>query len=179
MPSPVKWLTDEQYERLPLPERWLAQAKSQVGISELTGHNDGPEIDKYLEAAGKKAGSKLPYCAAGQTWCALQAGAKRENLPKFPAGVAEWRKWATEEGRRLSEPGRGMLGYWTNPGIYGEPGHIFIIAGYALGVLRTIEFNTNGEGSREGDGVRERFRTLKGMKKNARWGFIDLEGLDG
>ncbi len=48
--------------------RWAvyATACSQLGIRELTGHNDGPEIDKYQKVTG--APLKSPYCASGVSW---------------------------------------------------------------------------------------------------------------
>lgn len=180
MKSPVPYLTDAEYAALSLPERWLAQARSQVGVREATGHNDG-EVEKYLVAAGKAAKSRLPYCAAGQYWCALQAGADPAQLPERPAAVSEWRKWATARGRKSIVPKRGRLAFWTDLGADGvERGHIGIVAQvFPLGVFRTIEFNTNGEGDREGDGVMQKFRSLAGLMKHHRWGFIDLEGLQG
>lgn len=179
MKSPVPFLSDDEYSRLPLPERWLMQARSQVGVREATGHNDGESIDKYLVAAGKPAGSRLPYCAAGQFWCALNAGAKALRLPKYPAGVAEWRRWATETGRRYSVPQRGRLGYWTVRTDKGEPGHLFMVAGVLpFGVLRCISFNSSEDGSRDGGGVVQHMVTVKGMQKRSFWGFIDVLGLD-
>ena len=178
MKSAVPFLTDDEYSRLPLPERWLMQARSQVGVKEATGHNDG-EVDKYLVAAGKPPGSRLPYCAAGQFWCGLNAGAKRERLPKFPAGVSEWRKWATQTGRRYSVPQRGRLGYWTVRTDSGEPGHLFIVtAVLPLGYLRCISFNSSEDGSRDGGGVVQHFVTIKQMQKRTFWGFIEIGGLD-
>lgn len=178
MPSPVKWLTDEAYAALPLPERWLAYAASQVGVKEATGRNDG-DVDKYLVAAGKPPGSRLPYCAAGQFWCAIHAGAKPQRLPKYPAGVAEWRKWATQTGRRFSVPKRGMLGYWTDRREGSEPGHMFIVAGVLpFGVLRCISFNSSEDGSRDGGGVVRHLVRCSTMKRHTYSGFIDTGGLD-
>ena len=179
MASPVKFVSDAEYARLPLPERWLLWARSQVGVRELTGDNDGPEIDAYLLAAGKAAGSRLPYCAAGQLWCGIHAGAKPQRLPKYPAGVAEWRKWATQTGRRYDVPQRGRLGYWTRRVDTREPGHMFIVAAVLpLGVLRCISFNSSEDGSRDGGGVVQHFVRSSTMRKHTYFGFIELGGLD-
>ncbi len=47
-------------------------ADSQVGVTELTGKNDGPEIAKYLREVGLTEG--YAYCAAGLVWCHNQLG---------------------------------------------------------------------------------------------------------
>ena len=39
---------------------------TQIGIKELTGKNDGPEIDKYQVLFGLR---NAPYCAMGLYWC--------------------------------------------------------------------------------------------------------------
>jgi hypothetical protein len=50
---------------------------SQVGIKELTGRNDGVEIDKYLISSGFKPNSRNPYCAAFLVWGWKQCGLKQ------------------------------------------------------------------------------------------------------
>ena len=45
-------------------------AESQVGIRELTGNNDGPQIEKYLKSVG--LGQGYPWCVAFVVWCHLQ-----------------------------------------------------------------------------------------------------------
>lgn len=182
LPSPVRWLTDRQFSNLALPERALQVAASQVGVTEATGRNDG-EVDKYLVAAGMGVGSGLPYCAAGVYWCAEQAGADMEKLPPRGkcAAVRNWRAWAgghwVAGWRLVRRPKRGRLFYWLD----GGKGHIgFVVRAYP-GFFRTIEFNTNGEGSREGDGVRRRTRWTRSLKRHQFSGFIDLSDpeLDG
>lgn len=43
-----------------------------MGIKELTGNNDGVEIEKYQKAANAPKNSS--YCAAFVKWCFLQCG---------------------------------------------------------------------------------------------------------
>ena len=184
LPSPVRWLTDEQFSNLPLPERMLQVAASQVGVTEETGRNDG-EVDKYLVTAGMGVGSGLPYCAAGAYWCAEQAGAAMGYMPQrgLCAAVRNWRAWTLagihefQWRRHWLKPKRGRLFYWLNDG----RGHIGFVVRAFPGFFRTIEFNSNGEGAREGQGVVRRTRWTRSLKRNQFSGFIDLSDpeLDG
>jgi hypothetical protein len=45
---------------------------SQVGVKELTNHNDGKEVEKYLRSCHLPKGYE--YCSAFCSWCLLQAG---------------------------------------------------------------------------------------------------------
>ena len=47
--------------------------KSQMGLREKTGHNDGLHVENYLKAVGLNPKGKYPYCYAGQYWTYLQA----------------------------------------------------------------------------------------------------------
>lgn len=67
-------LVIENYPQLPkvteLRKELLEIAESQVGVRELTGNNDGPEIKEYLKSVGLKEG--YPWCVAFVVWCHLQ-----------------------------------------------------------------------------------------------------------
>jgi hypothetical protein len=56
-----------------MPSTPLAWAVSQLGVKELTGRNDGPQIKEYL--LGEEG---LPWCAAFVQWCYAQC---RISLP--------------------------------------------------------------------------------------------------
>lgn len=45
---------------------------SQLGVTELTGHNDGPEVEEYLVFVNRKKGDY--WCAAYVSWCFYKAG---------------------------------------------------------------------------------------------------------
>ena len=166
MSSPVKWLSDRQYESATLPERMVAWADSQVGVKEVPkGSNRGPMVDEYEAYYGLKG---QPWCACFVAWCMNKAGFSKSQIGKS-ALVADWANQF--KGKRVETPKRGDLGYWvTSKGT----GHIFIVVGYALGVVRTIEGNTNDDGSREGYEVCKRTRGIWGIRANTRWGFIRL-----
>lgn len=48
----------------------LAISKGFVGLTEVTGHNDGPQIDKMESIWSMR---DQPYCGMGQIWCDLKA----------------------------------------------------------------------------------------------------------
>ena len=86
-PSYVTTVSAAEWASLPLPERFLHVARSQVGVREVTA-NWSPIIKLYLKVAG--VFSPAPWCAAFLTWCLLEAGADRKKLPKFPASTYYW-----------------------------------------------------------------------------------------
>lgn len=165
-PNWVTATTAEKWAAMSLGERALHAAASCVGIRE-TGRNRGQQIDKWNRAAGAPLGSA--WCASFVTGMATAAGCRR--LPKFPARVRSWADPAFGLDRH-SEPKRERLFYWLNPN---KTGHIgFVTRVLPFGFFATIEGNTDDAGSREGDGVRRRVRSVKALKRHDDWGFLDL-----
>lgn len=71
---------------------------------------------------------------------------------------------------------RGDLFVWNGK----NGGHIgFVTAVRPNGLFTTIEGNTNAAGSRDGDGVYDRVRSLGLLQKYPRHGFIRLENDNG
>lgn len=66
------------YEQPELPatekarEELTELALSQVGVRELTGNNDGKEVERYLHSVGLKKGQ--PWCAALMAWLHNELG---------------------------------------------------------------------------------------------------------
>jgi hypothetical protein len=176
-PSPVKWLSANSYQKLPLPERALAWAASQVGIKE-TQPNKGANVQEYQAVAGLGPQGGFAWCAAFVYWCLIRAGANPASLPRKGecAAVRNWVDWAQKHNRLDSKPSRGCLFFWLNPN---QTGHIgFCLSGSIITTFRTIEGNTDpNQGSREGDGVYRRTRTTAGLKKFSQHGYINLKKL--
>lgn len=174
--SPIKWMTRQMYSLASLGERLVAWADSQVGAAE-TGWNRGTDVEKYQEIAGLGTGGGKPWCACVMYVCALYAGFTKDQLPEKGkcAAVINWVKFAHKNGLIRLVPKRGRLFYWLDAN---GKGHTGVCIGPAiLGIFRTIEGNTDGEdGSREGEGMHKRTRTLQQLRKHTQWGFIDLEG---
>ena len=53
-----------------LRKQLIKIAENQVGIRELTGNNDGPQIENYLKSVGLEKG--YPWCVAFVVWCHLK-----------------------------------------------------------------------------------------------------------
>lgn len=174
--SPVKWLKKAKYDSAPVTEKIVAWADALVGIREV-GDNKGFDVQRITSYAGLGSEGGFAWCAMFVYFILRHAGVKADRLPKKGkcAAVRNWVAWAESKGRLRSTPARGRLFYWL--GRNGQ-GHIGIcLGGSVLGIFRTIEGNTNGGGSRDGDGSYKRTRTVSGMKRNYKFGFIDLEGL--
>lgn len=167
--SPVAWLTDDAYAAQPLVERALAQAAARVGTTEQGGNNRGPWVARFLAAVG--LGQGYAWCAAFVTWTIKQADElKHFSFPKHPASVLGWHEWARATNRLVSEPQRGDLFFWLD----GSTGHIGWITGVEGRTIETIEGNTNKAGSRDGDGVYRKRRTIDELARHWRHGFIRL-----
>lgn len=175
--SPVKWLSDDKYSKCPFQEKGIAWADSQVGVRE-NGRNKGKQVETYQEVAGLGKGGGFAWCACFVYWTLIMSGVLKGSLPKpgICAAVINWVKWAKSEKRLLSNCKRGYLFYWLNADGTGHIG--YCVSPMVLGVFRTIEGNTDGEsGSREGDGVYKRTRTIWQLKAHKEYGFINLENL--
>ncbi len=174
MPSPVKWLSDAAYNVAPLGERMVAWADSQVGVEEHPrGSNRGPMVEQYLEAAGVAPGN--PWCSSFLKWAARKAGASDELLSDITAMASSWYWFGQKEGRKFSEPNRGMVFVLVHKNGSGHCG--MCISGATLGIFKSIEGNSNDDGSREGYRVVKRFRTVRSVLNNPKGGFINLRGL--
>lgn len=176
--SPVKWMDGVKYLYAKRTEKAVAWADALVGIREH-GNNKGADVEEITEFAGLGDQGGYAWCAMFVYYILRKAGIAEKDLPKRGpcAAVRNWVSWAERNGRLRDQAKRGRLFYWLNDG--GRTGHIGICIGPSvLGVIRTIEGNTDGEkGSREGDGSYKRTRTIWGLKRKYKHGFIDLEGL--
>ena len=127
--------------------------RSQIGVRELTGNNDGVEVEMYLASVGLKKGQ--PYCAAGVSWSFMRAGIKAVKSGWSPA-------WFTQKyviykkgiASLQKEPQQGDVGgyYYANLGRYG---HTFFIDYWSKhgSFCITVEFNGTDKQTREGNGV--------------------------
>lgn len=171
----VPWLDDDEEKALEKHILALHVAATQVGQVE-TGWNTGPMVDRFLASTGLKPG--YAWCASFVYWSLRRAGVSALVLPerwKAPA-VRHWYGWAKLNGRLRYTPERGMLGFWLDKN---GQGHIFWVRSYnaKTGEIGTIEGNTNFAGSREGDGVYRKVRTMRELASHNRFGFIHLGGL--
>ncbi len=157
----------ESYPVLPsttdLREKLIEVAESQVGVKEATGKNDGKEVRKYLRLVGLQEGN--PYCAAGMSWCHEQLSIPNPLSAWSPAWFQANLVYVAKQKRIIPfESRKGQVF-----GIYYDHlqriGHVGMITGETLLHYQTIEFNTSGAGSREGDGVYRKIRKKETIAK--------------
>jgi len=139
-------------------DKVLAIARSQIGVREATGHNDGMKVESYLAYTGNKKGE--PWCAAFVSWVFGQAGLKQPrtawSLALFPkAHLVKTANPATIFGIYFADKGR--------------IAHVGLVERQKGNWIYTIEGNTNSTGSREGDGVYRKLRHVKTIKAYADW----------
>lgn len=153
-------------------ERILAVAKSQIGITEKTGNNDGREIDKYLATTGLE-GTGAPYCACFVRWV-YDASGLRKTGPRS-ALAASWVQaptWTLAHGGRTPMSGD-PWGIWFQS--KGRIAHTGLVAQWGKSVVVTIEANTSPDAiagsaaDRNGDGVWSKRRLIKQIYSVRDW----------
>ena len=149
-------LSDQCPKLMALRVELVAVAASQVGVREKTGKNDGKEVAMYLREVGLHEG--YAYCAAGLTWCHNQLGIPNPKSAWSP----DWFKANVvyRRGKPLFLPFKSQPGQVA--GFYSESkkrvSHVALIESESHQHYFTIEFNTNGAGSDNGEGVRRLIR---------------------
>lgn len=128
-------------------------AQSYVGVKELTGNNDGPEVEKFLANVG---------FGPGFAWCgAFTSYVYDVNLLPNPHsawspnwGLTKDVIWQTGQPIRVGmvrvRPGDAFTIYYQSKK---RIGHVGLVYYTTPEYIYTIEGNTNAEGSREGNGV--------------------------
>jgi hypothetical protein len=139
---------------------------SQIGVRELTGHNDGAMVETYLKSVGLSKGN--PWCAAFVKWSFIRAG--------YSPPITGWSPTAYNSNNVV----------WNGKYILKQPqtGDIFVLwfpklkriahtgfydYGINSQVYSSVEGNTNEEGSREGDGVYRKKRSYRATYRISRW----------
>lgn len=148
--------------KMTLPEIYL----SQVGVREATGRNDGPEVEMYLQHVGKNKG--LAWCSAFVAWCLSEAEIKHTVNAWSP--TSENRRnfiYRNKQFVEEPEPGDVFTIYYTKLKRIGHTG--FYHKNQNENIIVTVEGNTNEAGSREGDGVYKKYRSLKTIHSISRW----------
>lgn len=153
----------EQPQSKTLALRALEIARTKVGVREMTGNNDGPEVEAYLKTVGLGKGHS--WCMAFMVWC-FQEAAKQLGIksPLISTGSC-MDQWDDIQGVvKIVKPQRGDV----RPGdifiidLGNRKGHTGLIGDYAnaAGEVPTVEGNTNDNGSANGDGVYDRVRNV-------------------
>ena len=146
-------------------------AMTQVGVREKPlGSNRGPVVDQYIKAVGLNPAGNPPggffWCVAFTHFCYMKAAEKVgiENPHIKTAGVLDhWQKAGAKpnvvrvtKAKAVADPGLVMPGSLFIIDHGGGLGHSGMVTEVANGRLKTVEGNTNDNGSRNGIGVFQR-----------------------
>lgn len=148
---------EPQSDKLAIRAMQIAQNK--VGVRELTGNNDGPEVEAYLKAVG--LGKGYSWCMAFIVWCYDQAAAQLGLINPLVRTGGCMKQWNETICRKVSTPQVGDI-FIMDLG-HGA-GHTGIVTGVRGDIVDTIEGNTNAGGSPNGDGVYVRSRNVNKIK---------------
>ena len=137
-----------------------------IGVREKTGKNDGPEVEEFLAHEG--LGKGYAWCAAFVSFCLDLAGFKNTITAWSPTAHNK-KALVYDKGKFLDipEPGHVFTLYYPKKG---RIGHTGFFDGWAdEGIIQTVEGNTNGSKSREGDGVYVILRPIGTIHSISSW----------
>jgi len=140
--------------------------KSQLGVKEKTGNNDGKDVEKYLKSVG--LGKGFAWCAAFVHWCLIEAGVKNTITAWSP--TAHNKKNIVYFNNKFKKPAQQadvITLYYSSKGRIGHTGFFDHMQSENMTV--NYEGNTNRGNSNEGDGVYLTFRPLKTLYSITSW----------
>lgn len=147
-------------------------ARQYEGVREATGRNDGPAVERMLARTGLPKGNA--WCGAYAYACFEDAGVGLPGGARAYAWAPTWhpkarRVWERGDkgspGAKAPMPGDVFGLYYAN---LKRIGHVGIVESWGA-VAITWEGNTNGQGSREGDGVYRKRRLRDQIHCVSRW----------
>lgn len=142
---------------MPLPNvvpiqaaRFVAVARAELGYQEGRDRSGNwNNHQKYSPAVPSLEWSQgQPWCATGVSWCALQAGVA-DMFPRT-ASCDAGGQWFKARSQWHESPEVGDQVFFGTPV---DLNHTGIVCAYDDVYVWSIEFNTNNDGSRNGDGV--------------------------
>ena len=136
----------------------LAIARTQLGIREASGKNDGHLVERYLAYTDNQKGD--PWCAAFVSWVFGQAGAKQPRTAWSPA------LFPLTKRTKLIRPAVVFAIYFPQ---LKRIAHCGFVVKQKSNWIYTIEGNTNVSGIREGDGVYAKIRHKNTISVYADW----------
>lgn len=137
---------------------------SQIGIRELSGNNDGSDVEMYLRSTG--LGKGHAWCAAFVNWVYVRNEIKGPHSAAWsPSWFPEGKVVANEHGLRGDVFGI----YFKSKKRIAHVGFLDEDFNNEKSTVLTVEGNTNEAGSREGDGVYRKRRNKNQISKISCW----------
>lgn len=149
LPPDLRGVMGEPEDIIFIAQQHLKQHPREVG-----GQNRGPWVRYYMDG---NEGDAWAWCAGFTTTIAKQAGV---SMPKFYS-CDLLLQWAKKNGKLHATPRVGCLFLSMKSPV--DAVHVGIVTGVEHEIVRTIEGNTNDEGSREGYEVCSRIRGTKAL----------------
>lgn len=150
-------------------------ARCFLGVHEEGGDNRGPMVERFQAAVNGKPNGE-PWCMAFVQFCVQEVERSmglRSNIFRSESCWEVWQK--SPKLMRRTKPSPGYIIIWNRLGTL--LGHTGIISGMrSPEVMMTIEGNTSpGFGiEREGDGVYEKLRGLRGTMLFVPLGYLQV-----
>ena len=139
---------------------------SQIGVREATGKNDGPMVEAYLRNVG--LGKGYSWCSAIVRWVFDRAGVKTQITAWSPTAHNPLNiLWLQNKQYSEIRSGDVFTLWFASKKRIAHTG--FIDSDGGNGIVETVEGNTNGGGSRDGDGVYKRKRIKKTIYSITGW----------
>lgn len=111
-------------------------AKSQLGVKEATGRNDGVPAQRFMR------GDQLPWCAGFVLWVYEEAGIPLPGNFWKNRAVNTLFKTMRQSGMEVRVPAIGGLVFFSRDHNQAGPtGHVEIVIGVEKGAIRTIGGN--------------------------------------
>ena len=151
----------------------IKEADKYVGQKETDGQNRSELIDSINKLMQANLGS--PYCQSGCYYVVDKVCQKNgwiNPLPKTPSTQDAWYTSDQKYVKRLGS--KSDIAYWQST-TDSSRGHAGLLReDQILHHFKTIEFNTDSTGSREGGGVWYKSRTITGTDSLSFLGFVDV-----
>lgn len=137
----------------------------EIGVREKTGNNDGERVETYQRSTGTY---HVAWCASFVKWCFDQA--------HVITTITAWSPTAHNPDnivwfhlKFLKEPQSGDVGTIWFPSKRRIAHTFFFHRKINDSIYESVEGNTNGGGSRDGDGVYKRRRSFRATYSITRW----------
>ena len=139
---------------------------SYLGVKELTGNNDGPEVEMFIASTGLDPKGQYPWCAAFISYCFQANGLA---VPRHSARAAAWFHPEKIIADKKAIEGDLFSLYYANLGRIGHIGMYLEPYHNPTPYIVTGEGNTNAQGSREGNQAAKRFRPRGVVNNSSNW----------
>lgn len=150
-----------------LRENVIATYRSEIGVREATGHNDGDRVELYLASCNRHKGDA--WCAAFVNWTLEENSCSRAESGWSPSWHPKSKLiYRPSANIYKSQPQPGdVFGIWFSK--LGRLAHTGFIDQWGDDIVITVEGNTNEAGSREGDGVYRKRRPTRTIHSVSNW----------